>query len=66
MDIRAALVVLPAGTAETVFLRMVHQAYRYTMSCVYTFVHEGYGPFRQFFSETSAITALALSFILFI
>ena len=34
MDIRAALVVLPAGTAETVFLRMVHQDYRYTMSCV--------------------------------
>ena len=43
IDIRAALVVLPAGTADAVLFRVLHQGLTVFHVLCYTFVHEGYG-----------------------
>ena len=44
VDIRPALVVLPAGTADVVFLRVLHQGLPICHVLCYALVHEGYGP----------------------
>ena len=44
VDIRPALVKLPAGTADAVFLRVLHQGLPVCHVLCYTLAHEGYGP----------------------
>ena len=44
VDVRPALVVLPAGTADAVFLRVFHQGLPIRHVLCYTLAHEGYGP----------------------
>ena len=43
VDVRAALVVLPAGSADAVFLRVFHQGLPIYHVLCYTLDHEGYG-----------------------
>ena len=44
IDVRPALVILPAGTADAVFLRVFHQGLPICHVLCYTLAHEGYGP----------------------
>ena len=44
VDVRPTLVVLPAGTAHTVFLCVFHQGLPVCHVLCYTLAHEGYGP----------------------
>ena len=44
VDVRPALVVLPAGTAHAVFLRILHQGLPICHVLCYTLAHEGYSP----------------------
>ena len=43
IDVRPALVVLPTGAADAVFLRVLHQGLPIGHVLCYTFAHEGYG-----------------------
>lgn len=44
VDVGPALVILPAGTADTVFLRVLHQGVPVCHVLCDTLAHEGYGP----------------------
>ena len=44
INVGPALVVLPAGTDDAVFLRIFHQGLPIRHVLCYTFAHEGYGP----------------------
>ena len=44
VDVRPALVILPAGTAHAVFLCICHQGLPICHVLCYTLAHEGYGP----------------------
>ena len=44
VDVRPALVVLSAGPADAVFLRILHQGLPICHVLCYTLAHEGYGP----------------------
>ena len=45
VDVRPAFVILPAGTADAVFFRVLHQGLPICHVLCYTFAHEGYGSF---------------------
>ena len=66
VDVRPALVILPAGTAHAVFFCVSHQGLSIRHVLYYTLAHEGYGPLSlRCCLATSTITDEALSFILF-
>jgi len=44
VDVRPAFVVLPTGTADTIFFCVLHQGLPIRHVLCYTLVHEGYGP----------------------
>lgn len=44
VDVRPALVVLPTGSADAIFLRVLHQGLPICHVLCYTLAHEGYGP----------------------
>ena len=65
VDVRPALVVLSAGPADAVFLRIFHWGLPICHVLCYTLAHEGYGLFVKLLSTTSTVTDMAISFILF-
>ena len=66
IDVRPALVVLPAGAAHAIFLRVFHQELPICHVLCYTLTHEGYGPLSfSCYLQLQLYHDETLSFILF-
>ena len=61
VDVRPALVVLPAGPAHAIFLRIFHHGLPIRHVLCYTFAHEGYSSLSSSWYRNSTITHEVLS-----